>query len=233
MRRRLLGLGPSNRVSRYFGGLGMSNQEQQGISQDLVQEVRKQTIQQLAKWLIGALVVLLVVAATGWWFFLEPKLKAYIADAAGGVPLGTVLVSTVPCSELGEGWSSFREGKGRFLVGAGPDEQAAYSTWQRQLPTGGFEPVPLSTYEVLFAGGEEHHTLSIAQMPKHRHEFVGNGTTTGGYGPKGHDVSFGDTLSYGTYTPSGTITDNGSDQPANNLPPFVAVNFCKKGGLAS
>ena len=43
--------------------------------------------------MIAAFASFVVIAGTGWWFYLEPKIKRYIADAAGGVPFGAVVAS--------------------------------------------------------------------------------------------------------------------------------------------
>lgn len=209
----------------------MTSAEYAGLTQEVIAEIRKQAVQQTAKWLIGTFVFLLILAATGWWFFFEPKIRDYIAGAAGGVPAGTVVASTVTCQTMGTGWVAFTEGKGRFLVGAGTEAHSGFATWDMERPGGGVEPTELRAYGLLDKGGEELHVLSTAQLPAHHHDFVGTVSAIGGWAPPAvrSKLGVGDGADWGSYTPAGAITNTGGDEAHNNIPPYIALNFCKKG----
>ena len=211
-----------------MGGI-MVPAKTKSVGGEAIAEVRKEAIQQTAKWLVGAFVLLMILAATGWWLFFEPKIKEYINQVAGGVPSGTVIATLKTCTELGEQWAAFTEGKGRMLVGAGTEAHSGYATWEMQLPEGGVSPTALTNYAVGEDGGEESHILTISQLPPHSHDFVGTAYELGGWGSVSQGKpGVGDPLGYGTYTPSGTITRTGEGLAHNSMPPFIAVNFCKK-----
>lgn len=99
------------------------------------------------------------------------------------------------------GWSPFEDAKNRFILGAG-DRYAVVGT----------------------KGGEETVTLSEAQMPKHSHKISG---TLSGYplpwfeSQRSHPVPTG---------VGGAIFDwsSGDGKPHNNMPPYIALYFCKK-----
>ncbi len=80
-------------------------------------------------------------------------------------------------------------------------------------------------------GGEQAHTLSIAELPTHTH--VVNASTSNGntplpsgsvladspaqlYGPPGNFVAL----------PSGTVTNTGGSQAHLNMQPFLTLSFC-------
>ena len=96
-------------------------------------------------------------------------------------------------------------------------------TWERELV--GLTPIGIDETDTDFntigkTGGEKSHTLTIEEMPKHR-----------------HDMNYGDSLGGdGTgYAYSGTIGSGpaamlyaGSNQPHNNLPPYKVVAYWKR-----
>jgi hypothetical protein len=63
-------------------------------------------------------------------------------------------------------------------------------------------------------GGEENHRLTIAEMPIHNH--------TATYGTNGNGSYFG--AGAGGYTCT-TMNSAGGDQPHNNMPPYIALNW--------
>jgi len=196
-----------------------NGEHQANITQEMRAAIRKEAVQQTAKWAIGAFVALAGFALVGWWFYFEPKVRDYIV-AVGGVPQGTVVASLKECSALPGQWSTFTEGTGRFIVGAGDETHRAYGTWDLALPQGGVQPVAISTYVVLAKGGEEKHQLSVAEIPSHSHEYNNESGIDGNRSGQ-QDA---------TYRRIGSQTSAvGGDQPHNNLPPFVALYLCRKG----
>jgi hypothetical protein len=140
-------------------------------------------------------------------------------------PRNVVVASLSECAQLGKDWTPWREGTGRFLIGAGKDTVETYGTWTMQLAGGNVRVRPLTTYSALATGGEEQHQLSIAEMPAHTHRlYRTKGMTKGNavypdWSVMGEDLKqdVADTL------------PSGGGLPHNTLPPFIALYYCKKG----
>jgi hypothetical protein len=179
-------------------------------------EIRKEAREQLAKWVIGGVVVLVSVAATGWWLYLQPKIDDYIRERSNGLPSGAIVAfkssESDPCP--GRDWEIFEEGKGRFLLGAG--HQRGSELTQRILGD---------------VGGEEEHTLSESEIPSHDHGMqfsLGEGGD--------HQLHWANHPSVGNKvaspspgTPPNTPdTSVGEGRPHNNMPPFISLYFCRK-----
>ena len=120
------------------------------------------------------------------------------------IPKGTVAAFT--SNECPTGWSPFEEAAGRVILGAGAGKG-------------------LTPRYLMQKGGEEKHKLTIAEMPKHKH------TWTGVRADKMDDRGFGGS-ERNVHRASGTVNDisqeQGGDQPHENMPPFIALRFCRK-----
>lgn len=119
--------------------------------------------------------------------------------------------AVIPVADRGEcptGWSRFTEADDRVLLGAG------------------------GKYEYGSFGGEETVTLTVEQMPSHTHE-LGE--------PTGEPLRFSRIFSASAGQPRQILNANGTDfpsayvaqssgknQPHNNMPPYIALYFCKK-----
>jgi len=80
-------------------------------------------------------------------------------------------------------------------------------------------------------GGEQGHTLSIAEIPTHVHQVNasslatgGNANPTGRYLGGGNNVYNGPVAPLTTMTP-GTVTNIGGSQAHLNMQPFLVLNF--------
>jgi len=103
-------------------------------------------------------------------------------------------------------WSLYVEAKDRMIVGAGALYQYPGET-----------------------GGEEQVTLTETQMPSHKHSFSGTEVITGGWGEQAvRPVAVGGTQASGRYTPQGAISQTGGGKSHPNMPPYIALYFCKK-----
>lgn len=154
----------------------------------------------------------------------EARVRTLIEE---GLPSRIVVASTVACAELGPRWQPFREATGRFVVGAGDETLRAYRTWDQRRPDGGVEQAPLTAYEVLGTGGEEEHTLNGNEMPEHQHQTqVNGGEPVWGTGSRRTALAGSGWVSFETSLSS----PEGLSAPHNNMPPYIALYFCKKNG---
>ena len=110
-------------------------------------------------------------------------------------PVGAVYISmnnTSPATLFGGSWTKV---EGKFLLGTS------------------------STYPSGSSGGEETHTLTVEEMPSHRHTLNGHYTA----GTSSTYVSKAESLPYSS---SGIVTNyTGGSQAHNNMPPYLAVNI--------
>ena len=127
-------------------------------------------------------------------------------------PVGSIYTSinsTSPSTLFGGTWEQI---KGRFLIGTGTPV----------ANTDGSSPGSYN-YAAGNMGGEAEHTLTIEEMPSHRHNIRYDGTGVG-------------YSSNGTFALSKNNTDDmspaadytGGDQPHNNIPPYLAVYIWKR-----
>lgn len=109
------------------------------------------------------------------------------------------------------GWEDFSEANGRMIVGA----QRGFSKLQ-----------PPTTRLYRDIGGEEQVTLTVPQMPRHRHglETVLDNKPLPPPTSSNRHVPIA-----GPYN-SAYRRDfyEGADQPHPNMPPYIALYFCKK-----
>ena len=75
------------------------------------------------------------------------------------------------------------------------------------------------TYGVGATGGEATHKLTIKEMPSHRHHMKIAG---------GGNLYEGVTIGPGAYNPNEDTSEEGDDQPHNNMPPYLAVYMWKR-----
>jgi microcystin-dependent protein len=82
------------------------------------------------------------------------------------------------------------------------------------------------------AGGEEAHTLSIAEVPTHQHQLnastldANSPSPTGNvFAKSGGNQFYGPPSNLVSLIP-GTVTNVGGSQPHPNMQPFLTINFC-------
>lgn len=114
------------------------------------------------------------------------------------------------------GWAPFEEANGRVILGVG----------QGSIDRIGDQDIPLTPRRWREFGGEEEVVLSEAQMPPHSHKLVASFKENG--------------LAWATQASSHRIPTNerttkpdtdwieGRGKAHPNMPPFIALYFCKK-----
>lgn len=122
------------------------------------------------------------------------------------IPRGAVIAFT--SERCPEGWSRYSDVDGRMIVGVGRRAGASKEF----------------IYSFKDTGGEEEHTLTIAELPGHSHNsnYALNGQSLP-WGPGSHPIPT-------SAANKGAATDwiAGGGQPHNNMPPYIALHFCKK-----
>lgn len=129
--------------------------------------------------------------------------KAALPDAV--YPVGSIYLSvnsTSPATLFGGTWERLG---GRFLLGAG-DTCPAGST-----------------------GGEAEHTLTVQEMPSHKHALLVRGKTTGASTEALESTAYSATEEASDAGETDAILSAaGGSQPHNNLPPYLAVYIWKR-----
>jgi hypothetical protein len=197
----------------------LEDKQRPTVASELGQAVQKEFLSAGAKGITAGIVAGFGAAALGIWGYI-----ATLPGSIGLVPKDAVVAFATECPT---GWTEYKEGWGRFIVGA-------FSEKRRGEIPGGFAEdargVDLTPRPFGDPGGEEMHQLTEAEMPSHNHEFQGKPVATGGWGDMSSTLplAIGDVKKWDTYVPSGTITNTGGNQPHNKMPPFVSLYYCLK-----
>lgn len=205
------------------------------IVTDATNAVKKEMYKRFGIAIVSGAIGMFVLAALGAWTILLPTSIEHI----GGVPKEAVVAFNIDDGlSCPPGWSHFESARARVLVGAGdPREAPGKMGFDRHGER-------LTQYVRGQHGGAEKHILSEAEMPSHGHD---NGTLTAGaselfihrsdgryaapsgalhdnlYGPS-HGVNFGSH----EHPITGSTDFSGMGKPHNNMPPYIALYFCKK-----
>jgi hypothetical protein len=127
-------------------------------------------------------------------------------DLLGSIQLPSGAVLAFDRQRCPDGWESYDQGTGRMIVGAGRGNN-------------------LSARRVGDTGGMERVTLTLAEIPAHRHAnpTVGNNQVI----EEVNGLQVGGRGSYGPQHARPTEVA-GESQPHENMPPFVALLLCRK-----
>lgn len=116
------------------------------------------------------------------------------------------------------GWSLFAPAGGRVIIGAG------------QHPNDGLSEYPSYADDPNDAtGGEERVKLTLDQMPAHSHPVspYGWGHSINGSGDT-RRLDLDDGFPWNNITGNLEAESRGGSKPHNNMPPYIALYFCKK-----
>lgn len=122
------------------------------------------------------------------------------STANQSLPVGAIIMWSGSVANIPSGWTLCNGNNGtpdlrdRFIVGAG------------------------GNYSVGATGGEATHTLTVSEIPRHRHDILGNTTGIGG---GGH-------VTLGGWAPGYWTEYTGGGQAHENRPPYYALCFIMK-----
>lgn len=97
-------------------------------------------------------------------------------------------------------------------------EHFGYGTWKEL--NGVFTFARKDGYEVGGTGGEEKHTLTVAEMPNHDHPYASYTAGYWGYGAQQTNMAAGSGV-WAQHVQ--TVAPQGGGQPHNNMPPYLTV----------
>lgn len=187
-----------------------------------VTEFRRQIVAAIVAGLVAGFLAALGVI----WAYLQTFIGSF-----GLVPKDAVIAFAGECPA--RGWETYRDGIGKFIVGAGAGGK---------LATGGLT-VDLTAKALLDQGGEEAHRLLLNEMPSHNHRVssIYDRDIHDGFGGSSEDRGLNPEFNPNFPTKPGwsiTVHDkflektggnaDGSTSAHNNMPPFIALTWCKR-----
>ena len=90
-------------------------------------------------------------------------------------------------------------------------------------------------YPIGQTGGEESHTITMAELPTHKHTLINTNQAVDTNIPAAGTSTLGNTAPNQVYNSSGqnlvamnpaSVSNIGGSQPHLNMQPFLALNFC-------
>ena len=133
------------------------------------------------------------------------KCPVFYQAATEDIPVGGIILWSGAADAIPAGWHlcdgtrGTPDLRGRFVLGAD------------------------GTYSVGAKGGEETHTLTVAEMPSHSH-IVYTGRTSD---QTGNHPYYGEGHKSNPYF-EGPSSDIGGSEPHNNMPPYYALCYIMK-----
>ena len=122
-----------------------------------------------------------------------------------------IVLTERDCAVLGPDWRRYEGMGGRFPLGAGETEDAR----------GEGEPYTLGQ-----TGGAYLHQLTVPEMPAHRHQHRDRWLDNRRRGPQRGDD---DDVERHHNNDNHSTSIEGGNEPHNNMPPYLVMNFCHKG----
>lgn len=99
-------------------------------------------------------------------------------------------------------------------------------TWERIMDT--FLLAAGEAFEAGSTGGEAEHTLTVDELPVHKHEFLRPQWYSGDDISGSNQYAAYGTTSSTVHTSKGETDDAGGDRSHNNMPPYLAVYMWKR-----
>ena len=170
--------------------------------------------------------------------FVDKRVQAAgTSFVPGAVPAGAVMAFDLPTG-CPDGWGAFEDAGGRAVIGAGAG----------MIPGTEERDLNIQTKKYRQHGGDEKVTLTISEMPGHDHSEgtleatapnpfmhvtpagtpLSGGTASSLWDPN-PDHTGGANFSDGhTHAITGSTGSEGGGVAHNNMPPYIALYFCKK-----
>lgn len=202
--------------------------DQQNVSAHSWGEFKKQARNAVYKAVIAGVISGVLAAAVAIWGIIQKW-----PGMLGLVPSGAVAAFALE-SKCPAGWGRYDEASGRFVIGAVSGRDLDSIPRKYGEDDGGAK---LGERKYGEPGGEQRVTLQPGQMPKHRHspppgyyhwwyKGGGNGThrITDDTSPQPVEGWFAVPATTTDLLP----TEEGNNESHNNMPPYVALYFCKK-----
>lgn len=143
----------------------------------------------------------------------EPGFRQDVADALFA-SLSNSVIAFDRAEGCPEGWRDWSKGAGRVIVGVG----------------NGANLTPRTLGD---SGGEESHELTVDELPKHSHGIYIKLEADNASGGNNYHRFVGTGNNSQALRDHTNATDNvGEGAGHNNMPPFVALHFCKKIAIA-
>lgn len=163
----------------------------------------------------------ILAALTAFWILVST-----LPGRIGITPTGAVMAFDIT-SGCPSGWASFVEARGRSIVGSATQAEIDSAPAAFAYDSRG---VKLSPRLFRQAAGEEAHVLTEAEMPAHQHiTILGSDPSPVmafyGVGPANAQAIAGAGRSG---VPTTKTSASGQGAPHNNLPPSVALTYCRK-----
>ncbi len=135
---------------------------------------------------------------------IDPRVEKRLQELIDAKFANAILMTTKECGSFGPKWEPYEPIAGRFplAAGRGTDEREE----GRSFFSGD-------------TGGEYEHQLTVAEMPTHNHDY--NDVRS-----KKKRGDFGDDEPTELRTDSKKTELRGGGEAHNNMPPYLALNFC-------
>lgn len=165
---------------------------------------------------------------------VSPPLQALASDTNGNlsltgiVPVGGIIMWSgsisditylTPNWQLCDGTNGTPDLRSRFIIGASTDNEGGQALSNPLNQLGNNQQ--LTAYQPNDYGGEETHTLTEDEMPKHTHGIPGASLDCS-------DCAFDEGANQQFQSDASTSQPTGNSQPHNNMPPFYALAFIIK-----
>ena len=146
---------------------------------------------------------------------INPRVEQRLQELIDKKFSSAILMTTKECSVFGEGWKNYERIGGRFPLATGEGIDARS---ERQ------------GFKVGYEGGAYQHKLTELEIPSHKHSYKDHHFNRSGRGRDmgdRHDHQHEYRIITRTTKPWGGGKD-GVHQPHNNMPPYLALNFCHR-----
>jgi len=125
-----------------------------------------------------------------------------------------------------EGWDSYSEVWGRVIVGAATEDELGEIPGDFRSDSSGED---LIAREFRQPGGSQQTKLNIENIPSHSHGIEWRGTNSAIQGEAGGRWGVSTQNMSAETFPTGGDPETGETVPFGNMPPYVALHYCKKG----